>query len=467
MQTPGKRLAGTVPREEPVAKKPFAGRSALINGLIDAHKDESPMPFVATPLSNNVQFVPESRESAQIMESKMIFETILDIVSARNNIANYKDELLRQTVSIAVKRASVQGPSQAQVAFIGQTGGPANTRDALIMAMAEMGIDGRIIAEKEGDGKALFTVECKGDINRVPINNRVMESGNPVDGVKRILSFLAIGQTDDERREQGIQARRASRPPPTPLGIGSDELDGRMVTFDGKLEHGKEGQWIFTYVAKGMETSFSFGSEVTGEDLLDMIDEKIDMLHRQYEQPYPANVLEWRSRGRADRNYMDGIPRDSIGIACTLDYLATCPARMRALIPQEYLDGFDALKKLPPPYPAFLRGQELDALNAALDSLDHPINTIIRETFGGEGSMLDARTQEEVRSLLQLAPTVAVDLCDTAISSVSEAHSLISGDNWSALSNPADLKRNYFSMVFTVRKAISDAISDGTLEIDS
>jgi hypothetical protein len=459
MQAPEKKLAGPMPREEPAAKKTFAGRSALIDGLIEAQKDATireapPLPVI---------FTPGSKESLQIMASRQIFETILDIVTARINIANFREALVSQAQAIADARNAAQTDSPAQTAVCkAPAGRPTTIKEALETALAELGLDARIVLEqRRGDG-TIFTVECRGEENRVPMKDSILDLEDPLAKVRSMLAFFPIGVTDVERRQKSLAALRSSRPPPTPLGIDSKELDGRSVHFDGE----SIGLWVFTYIAKGMETTVTFESEATGEDLLDMIDEKIDMLHRQYGQPYPTTVLEWRSQGRAGRKYMEGISEELIGIACTLDYLATCPARMRELVPSEYVKGFDALKKLAPPYAAFLKGADMEELMASLDLLDHPVHRAIRESYGDK-AVLSPGDQHEVASLLQVVPAVAVDVCDVAANSIAEAYSLVSTDNVSALSALSGNRREYFRMAVMVRKAINEAIADGTLEIDS
>lgn len=463
MQTPEKKLAGPLPRVEPAANKPFAGRSALIDGLIEAQKDVTIREAPILP----VIFTPGSKESRQIMASRQIFETVFDIVTARINIANYREALVSQAKEIADARKAAHATAPTQTAVCkAPAGRPTTKKETLEMALAELGLDAEITLEKVSGGLALFTVECKGETNKVPLKDSIMEAKDPVAKVREILSFLSLGRNEEDRRILSLATRRSTRPPPTPIGIDSKELDGRLVTFDGQMEHGLRGKWIFTYVAEGMETSFGFGCDVTGEDLLDMIDEKIDMIHKEYGRPYQTAVLEWRSRGRANKAYMDGISEELIGIACTLDYLATCPARMRDLVPPEYAKGFDALKKLAPPYAAFLRSADMEELLASLDLLDHPVHRAIRESYGDK-AMLSPGDQYEVASLLQVVPAVAVDVCDVAANSIAEAYSLVSTDNVSALSALSGNRKDYFRMAVMVRKAINDAIADGTLEIDS
>jgi hypothetical protein len=458
MQAPEKKLAGPIPREEPAAKKTFAGRSALIDGLIDAQKDVTIRE--APPLP--VLFSPESKESRQIMASRQIFETILDIVTSRMNISNFREALIGEAQAIAEARKAAEAAAAKPAACKAQAGKPTTIKEALEMALAELGLDAKIVLEQRREGGSMFTIECRGEENKVPMKDSILELDDPLAKVRSMLTVLPIGVTDVERRQKSLAALRSTRPPPTPLGIDSKELDGRNIHFDGE----SSDLWVFTYVAKGMETTFTFGSRVTGEDLLDMIDEKIDMLHKQYGQPYPTSMLEWRSRGRAGKAYMEGIGEDILGIACTLDFLATCPARMRELVPPEYVKGFDALKKLAPPYAAFLRGAEMEEIGAALDALDHPIHKAIRELYG-EKATLSPGDQHEVASLLQVVPAVAVDVCDAAASNMADAYSLVSGDNISAISALSDNRKDYFRMAVMVRKAINDAIADRTLEIDS
>jgi hypothetical protein len=457
MQETQKKLAGPNPQEAPAQNKPFAGRSALISGLMGTARayEENP------PAITSRQEI----ESRQILQSRQIYETVLDMVTTRNNIANFREALIIQAQSIAIRRKAAEATAAPKVVHEVPAGRPSTKRDALAMALADLGLDASITAERVSGEKAMFTVECMGTSNRVPVNDSVMESEDPVAKVKLILSFLALGKVDEEeRRAQRLEQRRSTRPPPTPIGIDSKELDCRMVTFDGELEHGTKGKWIFTYLAKGMETSFSFESEVTGEDLLDMIDERIDMLHKQYDQPYPAAVLEWRSRGRAQKGYMGGVSGEILDIACTLDYLATCPMGMRALVPPEYMEGFDALKKLPPPHAAFLGEEEAKSLTHALDELEHPLISIVRQTYG-DTTRLDGRAREEVLSLLSLSQTVAVDFCEAAVRNIADAYTLIGSDNLAVFSSPDELRRGYLRMSYTVRKEVEKAVSEGAIEV--
>ncbi|MCI0504048.1 hypothetical protein L0Y65_05045 [Candidatus Micrarchaeota archaeon] len=465
MRTPDKALTGIAPKEEQApARKPFAGRTALISGLIDAHREEAS--GVASSLSPAFQFDQQSRASAQIVQSRRIFEAVLDIAQSRAAIGKFRRELLTHAQSIADKRRDAQTKIGAPAPCPARPGKPATMKDALVMAFEDMGLDARIIAEKELNGRALFSAETGGQTFKVPINSSALELDDPVAKVKVILSFV-LGVSEEERRKQSMAQRRSTRPAATPLGIGERELDGRMVTYDGQLADGKAGQWLFTYTARGLETTFSISSEARGADLLDAIDEKIDMAHRQYGQPYPAAVLEWRAMGRAGKRYLDGVTGDLHGIACTLDYLATFPARMRELIPQEYREGFDALKKLPPPHAAFLKGQEMEELRGALDSLGHPIHAIILESYGTQDGKPGRVAVEQAESLLKLAPSDALEVCDGAIDNVAEAYCLVSRESRTALQDAAENRKNYYRMIFSVRKAINEAVADGSLEVDS
>jgi len=140
---------------------------------------------------------------------------------------------------------------------------------------------------------------------------------------------------------------------------------------------------------------------------------------------------------------------------------------MRDIVPAEYAEGFDALKKLPPPHSAFLTTRDMAGLKEALDSLDHPIHSIIREAYGTEGIKLNPGAQDEVLSLLSLSPSVAVDVCDAAVGNIAQAYTLISNDNMVSFAKPDELRKMYFRLMFSVRRAINEAVADGSLEVDT
>lgn len=56
-----------------------------------------------------------------------------------------------------------------------------------------------------------------------------------------------------------------------------------------------------------------------------------------------------------------------------------------------------------------------------------------------------------------------MDLCDKAVQNIADAFCLLSSDNWSVFSSPAELRRNYLRMSFTVRRGIERAIQEGSI----
>lgn len=459
MQAPHKALAGPKHQEEPARAKPFAGRPALISGLAEpAQGHETGVSEVITK---------ESARSQQILQSRQVYEAVLDIVNTRTAVASFRDALITHASAIALLRKTAEPQTTKEEAAepMKNLGKPATKQEALERALAEAGYKAEVRLVREIDGRAVFSIECGGETCKFPVSDSVMQSDDPVMEVKARLSVLSIGVSSEEmvarQREKNLALLRSTRPPPTPLDIESKELDGRKLHFDGEMA----GQWFFTYVFTGTETTFTVSSKATGRDLLEMIDERVDEFHRAMKKPYPASVLEWRAKDRASRPQLQGVPEGLLGIACALDYLSTCPLRMRELVPGEYLDGFDAMKKLAPPYPAFRSEVEKAELDEALGAIDHPISSIMLETFGGGSSRLNASAQEEVQSLLHLVPEVSVDMCDAAVKNVADAYTLISNDSVAVFSTPDELRTKYFRMMFMVRREIEKAVSEGVLEV--
>jgi hypothetical protein len=410
--------------------------------------------------------------SSEKQGSRMIFEAILDIVTARGRIAAYRETLLRFATDIHEKRgaaAAEEASRKTPRPVLLQSGAkPATKREALETALAMLGIGAEIVGEMQTQVSTHFTVKCGEQTTRIPVSNEVMASDDPVKDVMGILSCIRLVTSEADVRKMELERRRSCRPSTEPTGIATEELDGRMITFDGIQDGGdSQGQFIFTYTAQGVETTFNFPAGVTGEELLAQIDERIDAVHAQFKSPYPAEVIEWRARGNADRPHLAGLAGEPLKIAWALEYLASCPQDLGQLVPPEFREGFYALKKLDPPRTAYLTAEGKAELDAAFEGLDHPAGSLLREIYRSGRVMLDEAAQAEAKALLQAATGASVDYCDAAIANISDAFSLLPGDSLGAVEAAANPRQHYFRMAFHLRRAVDEAIRDGTLEVDS
>lgn len=392
MQNPQRKPARPTPLEEPAAKKGFAGRPALISGLMEGQAQD--------PLDAPLAFFPDQKDSRQIISSRRIYEAVLMVVESRNNTERHREALVSHATAIYERRKATEAERRGQPAVMA-TGArtPTTPRGVLEAALAEAGLNAQIVSEKERGSGSIFTVECNGETNMLPVSETVMKGKDPVALMVKMLSVISLGVSAEEKRVQALAQRRSTRPPPTPLGIDSRELDGRLVTFDGKSEMGN-GDWTFTYLAEGIGTSFFIASSYTGRELLEKLDDKLDSIHAKYGQPFPAEALEYRASREGGKAYMEGIPAGVLPIARALDYLVCDCVGSDILAPPEYREAHQAMKAMPRPGAAFLSGEEMAELRQALHDLDHPIYTILQETYGGNGTRLHAAAQAEAASLL-------------------------------------------------------------------
>ncbi len=456
MQRPDRRLVGLTPGQEPAQAKPLLGRAALVEGLMAPPKEHEGTPH---------QISASGRDGAQILASRLILETATELSGNRERTKAYVEELERQAgriVRARAEREDVIKPGKRAIAV--PEGRPATRKGVLEAALAACGHEAEITLEKSMDGKSLFTVVCNGETNKVPISDSVMAAIDPVAAAVKILGVIDIGTTAEKKREQAIAQRRSTRPPATPLGLGEGELDSRMVTFDGSLEKPGESEWIFTYLAPGLETSFSIPSGTTGRSLLDAIDSKLEAIHEQYGRPYPAQVIETIAAGRGGKGYLAAIPSDSLGVARALDRLVSdYIGKVEPLVPQEYLDAYRAMKKLERPREVWLSAFEMENLKRALDELDHPVYSVVKESYGRGGMPITEGVREEILSLLRIAPMVGPEICDAALGNMAGAYRLVGGTEVPDGSMTAALRKDYFRISFIVRMGIKRAIADGRI----
>jgi hypothetical protein len=451
MHIAGKTAAAPDMRETPATRKRFAGRGALA-GLLDATAPKTMEQL-------------RDQETLQIISSRIILEGVMMAVTARSNIANYKAALIGGAEKIAVKRRERGAPTEAKPEAEAR---PGTKQGVLLAALRAMGLNARITGEVNGAQSTKYTISCDGVTSFVLLTHDVMKTEDPVAQAVKELGVFCLGQKGEEARGRVMTQRITTRPPPGSAGVDEKELEKRMVSFDGIIESPKGSIKIFTYLAKETGTSFSIPCEFSGNELLDSIDERIEEIHRKYDVPFPAALMEQRAAGRKTKAYLTGVPDGLLTVAKTLDYLAADCIGMGKFVPEEYREAFDALKKLPRPRTAFLSGEEMQELAGALDDLDHPIHTILRQTYGPDPRevMLDASAQEETRALLTLSDSVAIDVCGIALGNLGEAYSLVSGDDFSALAGPSDIKKDYFRVAYTLRARINEFIAEGLIEVE-
>ncbi len=458
MPKPQRTLARTTPSGEPAARKPFAGREALVGGLIEAQKADGEHPQLV--------YFSRDKETQEIMASRHIFEAILMLVNSRKGIEAYREALISHAARIRDerKKAGEAADAKAIPPAPPALSGPTKAREVVEAALNAEGLSATVIDEKKRETGTILTVSCGGETTRLPLSDAIMKGSDPVAFVRKMLSAIDLGRSKEEKRAQSLAQRRSTLPPPSPLGIAPGELDGRMLTFDGKSEMGG-GNWTFTYTAEGTGTSFFIPSSLTGAQLLHELDEKLDSVQKRYGKPYPSAILEWHAGRSKGRDYLAGLAEDILPIARTLDYLVRECVGMEAIVPSEYAEAYKAMKKAGLPSQAFMSHDEMEQLRQALDALDHPIYSILRQAYGG--AKLGPAAQTEVTALLQLQQDVGIDVCDTAVRNIAEAYHLISGDNWAVFSSQDELRRSYFRMSFTVRREIERSIAEGAIETDS
>jgi len=454
MQRPERKIAEGQPQPDRAPAKPFAGRSALISGLIDHQKA-----YLDSPPS--IQYT--DKETLQIMASALVLETAMELSRSRQAVKEYVDELVRQSTLISLERKARSDAEKApKTATATPAAKPASRKELLEAALSHFGIDAEIIGEKCIDAKSMFTVRFNGDTTKVLIYESMLASDDPVAQALKILGVLDITGTGAKKAlEERAAQRRSTRPPPTPLGLSDGELDSRKVTFDGVLEKPGKMDWLFTYTAEGLETSFTIGSEATGWELMDLIEARLEGIHEQYGKPYPACVIEAISDNRTCKPYLFGLPEDIRGIAQTLDVLAAgILGDIGHLVPPEYLEAYRAMKKHEPPRQVYLDSHGKDELIAALDGLEHPVYTIARSTYGREELAMTQRLREEMVSLFRIAPMVNIDICDRALQNMAGAYHLLADATVVQDNVAIDPRKDYFRVAFTVRMAIEKAISN-------
>ena len=455
MEKPVKRLAGPALQVQLPAGR-FAGRETLIAGLAAIRDDYSRAPEISVT----------DKEGGQILASRCVLEAVMEIMATRAKAAAYAAEVIRQAQTIVANReAEGTGASIVRLNAAGVEN-PTTRRGVLEAALARAGIGAEVVSEEDRGIGSIFMVKCNTDTTKVAVTEAIMNSGDPVQAMADRLPAIDIGRNHEDRKAEEKARRRASRPPTEPLGLDEDVLDARMVTFDGELRGPAGKEWVFSYLAEGIESTFTISSNSTGSALLELIDEKLDDLHTSFDAPYPEQVLGAMASSRPPKAYLGAVEGEVGTVARALDMLVADYIGVSTNnIPVQYRKAYAVLCDAERPRPAYLTSEGMRELKDALDSLDHPVYTVAREAYGKEGVPVP-ETREEMVALIQLAPMVKVDICDAALMNMAEAYGLLNKGGSIAPETPADARKGYFKIAFLVRNEIEGAIASGSLISD-
>lgn len=296
--------------------KPFAGRPALVDGLIGG------------------QMPGRSWKEEQVFAALVVKESVMLHLEAAGKRDEFKVLINSHAKSICGKREDahldLEAPRPASR--------PRNVSEALEHALLRMGVRGTITSCKHGAGSSVFGVLIGNEVYRVPLRDSIMEKADPAAEAQSIARMVSIGHGKDERRNEMLRQRRDSRPPTDALQIDKSQLERRMMTYDGRIF---DSSSMFTYLAEGMETSISAPAELCGERLLEYLDGWIVSAHSNFKRPLDATVLRAISGGVAAPEDGDAMVR---AVADALMFVV-CDARFsKCMVPGEYSEAFGELR---------------------------------------------------------------------------------------------------------------------------
>ncbi len=441
-----KALLRTPEQVSPGSRHGFAGRGVLVSGLQEASKRST---------------------SDDILASRYVLETAMQLVRAKEKLEAYEFVIIEQAAYISQARASKPA---AAPAYSPQK--PINEEEAILSAIAKIGLQPRLKAKRTApSGNFVFSIEIDGDVCSVMLPKDVMSREDPVACAEEFARNQGI-KTRTEATKQMLERRRASRPDIpaiNALGIDASDLEKRGVTFEGQ----QNGLCHFTYIpeeiAREVGTTFTIPNTFQGKSLLAELDRKIFSVHVQFKQPFIPRILEeGMSSVKATPRIQSIAQGDVKAIAKALDVLACGTEIGEEMVPPEYREAWSRVKETREyqEYATlFNRGvltrDEAAAFMENLGSVAHPTVGIakawLKMNMQHDGT-LSAPDAAAFKDMLERSEANPEGVCERALRNLAEAYALLTGDARAISYDMETLESRYLEMSLRIRKASAEIL---------
>lgn len=421
------------------SKELFSGREALLDGI----------------------FSPASARDAerQILASAVVRESVMQLVEAVRNKNAFEQRVVELAGGIVRRKERPQGAGHDAE---GRDAAPSNMAEALLAALARMGIEGEIVDERKGASATMFTVGYGGQMDKVVLSNNIMDFDDPVSKAETIARACAVGRAREDARAERLRERRASRPPAAPLGVGEEELDRRKITYDGQVFGVAP---MFTYMVEGMETSITAPPELKGKTLLDFLEARIFEFHIKSGKPFEALFIEDGASNVHSTPAIEAIGDEKVRRAAKALFHMACDERIfTEHVPEEYLAAFIELRNgrafsdfIDVRRNGLFSPDELQEFRGAFERVDHPGHKMVRALHRGmqaDGGKLSDEDRDVLLRTLEMYADADGEVCERALRNLSGAYAMLAQapgvESWDV----GKLKSMHFEMAFTIRKAV-------------
>jgi hypothetical protein len=419
------------PAEAQVTTKGFAGREGFIDGML-------------TPRISSDQ------DEKKIFCAQTVKEMVMTIVSA-TKVRNAFENLLEKEAATILSRTD----ETIQRKRIKSDHDLTKLHGVVCAALERMDIEAEVTLQREIDGAngkfSLFTIKTESGPERAIVRESIFSDEEPVSSTQTVLELQGIGR--DSYPPQSGNVRMEDL-----LGFERKDLEARKIGFHGEREGGVNH---FTYLEKGMESTFCVPAGIKGPELLNVIENKVLDLHATYGKPISRQVAETLSGSFRSppgiENLADGALKRT---AKTLHMLMDLD---EAIIPQEYAAARQNVEGSEE-FHAFKIGdtegvvthEEAAEYKRAFDEIDHPghkmVRMIYKNMMDGE-RLITAEEADVLRTTLRFSEG-GNHLPGKALETLADAYGMISKEDVSGWDH-AEREKRHLQMAFHIRKAVS------------
>jgi hypothetical protein len=423
------------PVESQVARKGFAGREGLADGL--------------------ASLVEHNDEARKILAAHTVKETVLAIVRAIRVKNAFEDLIIREAQAILQGRNSGTKPAGRKSQH-----DTSSLEGVVCAALERMGMDSQVSLHKKGSGSSgeysIFIINSATGSDKVMLKDAILSETEPVSSAEKMLRLQGVGIDRSTPQSVPSSRRRAA----DLVDLKREDLDARKIGFHGNQDGGLNH---FTYLETGMESTFCVRPELKGTQLLNLINKRIVQLHASYNMRLSSQVAETFSQDKAALGGLERIIDPELKKAArTLLMLAT--DYNEEIVPLEYREGCRRIRESGEFY-QFIRNENEGVLSAediavfsrAFEEIDHPGHRMVRniwKSITAQGRDINDDEREVLRSTLAMNSGGKSDLSPKVLGILAEAYSMISNEDVSSWDD-GRRARKHLDMAFRLRKAVA------------
>ena len=390
-----------------------------------------------------------------LKQSRILLESMKKIAPVYRACKRYEIVLGREALRVHEEREERKIANKRNV----ELKQPNTAEEVLLGALQMKGVEASIEYRESSNSGTYYHVEVNGMHKVIPIRDEYLQATDPTMEVSRLLDHMQIGKEEEK------VTQRISTIPAIAVGIDREELEKRMITYDGK----QFGKREFTYGGKGLETTVYISDNLEGRELLREIDEKIFEIHMKFNCPFNAGILEVQAGIMKTVPVIKGLPDEVKDIATALHNLISDERVTWNLVPYEYRKAYERLKKCAP-YNEIQRmkisSDDVRVLEEAFSHLDHPTHAAIREMnhqATRNGRELNEIERQNIRDMLEISAGLSSKVPVPALRNLEGALAMVSKreTKWS----DEEIGKKHFEVVFLLRKKIMKVASFGAIEI--